>query len=62
MMITDKLIPVGKYNRPGTKSVPKRICVHYTGDIGTSADRLALFFATNSAAETSSQYIVGNGR
>ena len=59
MKIVDNLIPIGKYNRPGTKSVPKRICVHYTGDIGASADRLALFFTTNPAAETSSQYIVG---
>ena len=59
MTITDKLIPAGKYNRPGTKSTPKRICVHYTGDCGASADRLALFFTTNSAAKTSSQYIVG---
>lgn len=59
MKITDKLIPKGKYNRPGTKSTPKRICVHYTGDCGASAYRLALFFTANSAAETSSQYIVG---
>ena len=59
MKIVDNLIPDGKYNRPGTKSVPKRICVHYTGDIGASADRLALFFTTNPAAQTSSQYIVG---
>ena len=59
MQITDRLIPRGKYNRPGTKSAPRRICVHYTGDCGASADRLALFFTTNSAAKTSSQYIVG---
>ena len=59
MTITDKLIPAGKYNRPGTKSTPKRICVHYTGDCGASADRLALFFTDNAAARTSSHYIVG---
>ena len=59
MQITDRLRPRGKYNRPAVKSVPKRICVHYTGDCGASADRLALFFTTNSAAKTSSQYIVG---
>ena len=59
MQITERLIPRGKYNRPAVKSVPKRICVHYTGDCGASADRLALFFTTNSAAKTSSQYIVG---
>lgn len=59
MTITDKLIPLGKYNRPGIKSTPKRICVHYTGDVGTNADRLALFFTANSAAKTSSHYIVG---
>ena len=59
MQIIDDIIPNGKYNRPGTKSTPKRICVHYTGDCGASAERLALFFTANSAAETSSQYIVG---
>ena len=59
MQITERLIPRDKYNRPAVKSTPKRICVHYTGDCGASADRLALFFTTNSAAKTSSQYIVG---
>ena len=59
MQITERLIPRGKYNRPAVKSVPKRICVHYTGDCGASADRLALFFTTNANAKTSSQYIVG---
>lgn len=59
MTIIDRLIPAGKYNRPCTKSEPKRICVHYTGDVGASADRLALFFTDNAAAATSSQYIIG---
>lgn len=59
MQITERLIPRGKYNRPAAKSTPKRICVHYTGDCGASADRLALFFTTNANAKTSSQYIVG---
>lgn len=59
MQIIDDIIPNGKYNRPGKKSVPKRICVHYTGELGTGAARLALFFTTNPNAETSSQYIIG---
>lgn len=59
MKIEDRLIPRGKYNRPGKASKPERICVHYTGDVGASAERLALFFTTNPKAETSSQYIVG---
>ena len=59
MTIIDKLIPEGKYNRPGKASTPKRICVHYTGDAGASADRLALFFTANPNVETSSQYVVG---
>ena len=59
MTIIDKIIPAGKYNRPGKASTPKKICVHYTGDPGASADRLALFFTTNPNAETSSQYVVG---
>lgn len=71
MKITDKPIPINKYNRPGTKSTPKRICVHYTGQAGTGADRLALFyknvaagsFPDKSASWTSTQYIVGlNGK
>ena len=45
MKIIDKLIPINKYNRPGSKSTPKRICVHYTGQAGTDADRLALFYS-----------------
>ena len=59
MQIIDDLIPKGKYNRPGTKSIPKRICVHYTGECGTAAARFALCFTTNPNAKTSSQYIVG---
>ncbi len=59
MKIINRLIPAGKYNRPGTKSDPKRICVHYTGDVGATADRLALFYCTNPLAETSAQYVVG---
>ena len=59
MTIIDRIIPEGKYNRPGKASTPKKICVHYTGDVGASADRLALFFTANSNAETSSQYVVG---
>lgn len=59
MKIIDNLIPKGKYNRPGTKSDPKRICIHYNGDAGAGAERLALFFTTNPSAKTSSQYVVG---
>lgn len=59
MTIINKIIPEGKYNRPGKASTPKKICVHYTGDPGASADRLALFFTANPNAETSSQYVVG---
>ena len=67
MKITDKPIPINKYNRPGTKSSPKRICVHYTGDCGASASRLAQFWKNVAAGMfpnkpnswTSAQYIVG---
>ena len=67
MTITDSLIPKNKYNRPGTKSIPKRICVHYTGDCGATAAQLAKYwqnvaagvFKTNPLAWTSAQYIVG---
>lgn len=67
MKITEKLIPINNYNRPGTKSTPKRICVHYTGDIGASAENLAAFwrnvakgvFKSNPTSWTSAQYVVG---
>lgn len=67
MKITEKIIPINKYNRPGTKSVPGRICVHYTGQTGTDADKLALFYKNVAAGMfpgkpnswTSTQYIIG---
>ncbi len=67
MKITDRIIPKNKYNRPGTASKPARICVHYTGQAGTDAERLALFYANVAAGMfpdkplnwTSTQYIVG---
>lgn len=71
MKIIDKLIPINKYNRPGSKSTPKRICVHFTGQAGTDADRLALFYSNVATGRfpnkpnnwTSTQYIVGlNGK
>lgn len=67
MTITEKIIPENKYNRPGKTSKPVRICVHYTGQAGTGADRTALFYANVAAGMfpdkpqnwTSTQYIVG---
>ena len=67
MTITDKIITENPYNRPGKASKPVRICVHYTGQAGTGADRLALFYANVAAGMfpdkpqnwTSTQYIVG---
>ncbi len=68
MTITDKLIPKNKYNRPGKASLPKRICIHYTGSPGSGADRLALYYlnvangvfkANSPDVWTSTQYIVG---
>ena len=67
MTITNKIITKNPYNRPGKASKPVRICVHYTGQAGTGADRLALFYANVAAGMfpdkpqnwTSTQYIVG---
>lgn len=68
MNITQKLIPVNKYNRPGSKSTPKRICVHYTGSPKSGADTTAkyysnvaagMFAANGSNTWTSAHYIVG---
>ena len=67
MTITERIIPKNKYNRPGTRSEPGRICVHYTGQAGTDADKLALFYKNVAAGMfpdktnswTSTQYIIG---
>ena len=67
MTITDSLIPKNKFNRPGTKSTPKRICVHYTGDCGATAAQLTKYWQNVAAGVfkdkpwswTSAQYIVG---
>lgn len=67
MSITENIIPKNKYNRPGTKSIPERICVHYTGQAGADADKLALFYKNVASGMfpdkpdswTSTQYIIG---
>ena len=67
MKIKNSYIPINPYNRPGQASKPARICVHYTGDVGAGADRLALFYSNVAAGMfpdkpqnwTSTQYIVG---
>lgn len=68
MTITDKIIPVNKYNRPGTKCAPKKICVHYTGNAGATAANSAayqmnvakgVFASKGQGVWTSSQYVVG---
>ena len=41
MTIIDKIIEVNKYNRPCKYSKPVTICIHYTGQAKTGADRLA---------------------
>lgn len=68
MEIVEKLIPRNIYNRPGTKSIPKKICIHYTGNPGSGATNAAAyqmnvakgcFKSSGSNAWTSSQYVVG---
>ena len=68
MTITDRIIPVNKYNRPGTKCAPKKICVHYTGNAGSGAAAGAayqmnvakgVFASMGQGVWTSSQYLVG---
>ena len=67
MKIKNAYIPINSYNRPGKASKPVRICVHYTGDVGAGADRLAQFYANVAEGMfpnkpwnwTSTQYIVG---
>jgi N-acetylmuramoyl-L-alanine amidase CwlA len=67
MTITDKLIKVNEYNRPGTAQTPAKICVHYTGDPGATAAQLAAFYGNVAAGVfkdkpnswTSAQYVIG---
>ena len=68
MEIVEKLIPRNIYNRPGTKSIPKKICIHYTGNPGSGAANAAAyqmnvakgyFKSSGPNAWTSSQYVVG---
>ena len=67
MKIKSSYIPINPYNRPGQASNPSRICIHYTGDVGAGADRLAQFYSNVAAGMfpdkpqnwTSTQYIVG---
>ncbi len=64
MKIVDRIIPVNKYNRPGTKSVPKRICIHWTANPGSGAAyqmnvAKGYFKNQGEGCWTSSQYLVG---
>ena len=68
MTIIDKIIEVNKYNRPCKYSKPVTICIHYTGQAKTGADRLAQYYANVASGVfkdkpsytwTSTQYIVG---
>lgn len=69
MKIKTAYISVNPYNRPGRASTPKRICIHYTGDRGTDAERLLEYynnvakgvFKTSPLSWTSCQYIVPFG-
>lgn len=62
-----KLIPINNYNHPAGKSTCEEIAIHYTGDEGATAERLAQYylnvaagkFPNNPASWTSANYIVG---
>lgn len=69
MTITKKtdLLPINKYNRPNKSIVPTDIAIHYTGDVGASAEDLSAYynnvargvFKDMPSAWTSANYIVG---
>lgn len=68
MNIIDRIIPVNKYNRPGTKCAPKKICIHWTANPGSGANNAAayqmnvakgIFKEYSHDCWTSSQYVVG---
>ena len=67
MIITNKLIPVNRYNRPGTKHTPIKIGIHWTGNPGSPAANGAAYqmnvakglFPNQPDAWTSSQYVLG---
>ena len=59
MHIQDMLLNKGtKYGRPGTKITPRGICIHYTGNPGSSAAGNRNYFQT-SGIGVSSHYIIG---
>lgn len=61
------IIPVNTYNRPNAKSSCEYIVIHWTADVGASAERLDAYyhnvaagvFADNPNAWTSANYIIG---
>ena len=63
----NKHLPINPYNRPNLKSSCEEIAIHYTGDKGASATRLAQYYHNVAAgmykdkpnAWTSANYIVG---
>lgn len=68
MFIKEMIIPINEYNRPNKTQVPKKICVHYTGNRNSTADDNANFYLNvgkgvfknnDPSTWTSAHYIVG---
>lgn len=57
MDVKYKLIPKGD-NNPARRITPDTIVIHYSGDSGVSADRLALCLYNNNANNVSANYCV----
>lgn len=59
MTIKNRYIPVGE-NNPNRKIKPDKIVIHYSGESGVSADRLATCLINNNANNVSANYCVDN--
>ena len=68
MKVKTRLIPINKYNHPSGKSTCEEIAIHYTGDLGATAEQLAQYYLNVAAGKfsnsspsawTSANYIVG---
>lgn len=58
MNIKNDFIPLGRPNRPNRKIQVKKVCVHYVGNTGTTAQQNADYFK-NVSPEVSSNFVVG---
>ena len=61
MKVKTRLIPINKYNHPAGKSTCEEIAIHYTGDLGATAENLVPCEVTiSSELSSESKPVVAN--